>query len=199
MSRTANSPNTPRIWQDKNTSQHANLASQHSLPSGGEIMVYRWENGFAEGWLQLDEEGKQDRMPIDFPRKLVKQVTEKEGVVPSNDRFKGMVIISKLKLDDISDSFDWYELKVIVETTWTKAEYENVTSSNSIGPIGGKIKLDKNNLESKKNTETQNIFQGGGGVFASTIKNNFLKVHPFGSNKSWLELEIVPIDQVNLR
>ena len=89
----------PRIWPDP---EATDLAKQMVtlLGPGSDVDVFRWENGFVEGWAQFDGNGGPNRIPLDRQRHLIEQMADEAGVeVPQASWLSGMAIVGRAKVD----------------------------------------------------------------------------------------------------
>jgi hypothetical protein len=83
----------PRIWPD---TEATDVAKQMLtlLGPGSDVNVYRWENGFVEGWAQFDDDGGPKGVPLEQQRRLVEQMSDEAGVlVPEASWQSGMAIV----------------------------------------------------------------------------------------------------------
>ncbi|MGO9469428.1 MAG: hypothetical protein ACLQVF_35360 [Isosphaeraceae bacterium] len=131
----------PRIWPDTETTDITKLMAT-LLGPGSDINVYRWENGFVEGWVQFDGDGSPNRIPLDYQRHLVNQMSDEMGVeVPEASWLSGMAIVGRTKVNQAGPDgggYDWYECKLVIQTKWAGPDR---TSIQSIGPVSGRLKV----------------------------------------------------------
>jgi hypothetical protein len=178
----------PKIWRDAEATKVAALTASLSAP-GGDVSVYRWENGFVEGWVQFDGDGSPDRTPLDFLRRTVDQFLDQEaGRVPAAERFSGIAIVSRTKAHQAGSDgggYDWYDCKVLIQATLASADRTS-TSSVGVGAISGRLKVAPR--------EGQQV------VFSDEVGGTVCRLRKPGMKSSdgpiWMELKVItPTDK----
>jgi hypothetical protein len=178
----------PKIWRDAEATKVAALTASLSAP-GGDVSVYRWENGFVEGWVQFDGDGSPDRTPLDFLRRTVDQFLDQEaGRVPAAERLSGIAIVSRTKAHQAGSDgggYDWYDCKVLIQATLASADRTS-TSSVGVGAISGRLKVARR--------EGQQV------VFSDEVGRTVCRLRKPGMKSSdgpiWMELKVItPTDK----
>jgi hypothetical protein len=178
----------PKIWRDAEATKVAALTASLSAP-GGDVSVYRWENGFVEGWVQFDGDGSPDRTPLDFLRRMVDQFSDQEaGRVPAAERLSGIAIVSRTKAHQAGSDgggYDWYDCKVLIQATLASADRTS-TSSVGVGAISGRLKVARR--------EGQQV------VFSDEVGGTVCRLRKPGMKSSdgpvWMELKVItPTDK----
>jgi hypothetical protein len=182
----------PKIWRDAEATKVAALTASLSAPEsapGGDVSVYRWENGFVEGWVQFDGDGGPNRTPLEFLRRIIDQFVDQEGGrVPPPERLSGIAIVSRTKANQAgSDAgeYDWYVCKVLIQATLASADRTS-TSSVGVGAVSGRLKVARR--------EGQQV------VFSDDVKETVCRLRKPGMKSSdgpiWMELKVItPTDQ----
>ena len=156
---------------------------------GRDVSVYRWENGFVEGWVQFDGDGSPDRTPLDFLRRIVDQFLDQEaGRVPAAERLSGIAIVSRTKAHQAGSDdggYDWYDCKVLIQATLASADRTS-TSSVGVGAISGRLKVARR--------EGQQV------VFSDEVGGTVCRLRKPGMKSSdgpiWMELKVItPTDK----
>jgi hypothetical protein len=131
----------PRIWHDPEATDVGKLMVT-LLGPGSDVDVYRWENGFVEGWAQFDGDSGPERIPLDHQRHLVEQMSDAAGVeAPEASWSSGMAIIGRKKVNQPAPEgggYDWYECKVVIQTKWAGPDRSFI---QTIGPLSGRLKV----------------------------------------------------------
>jgi hypothetical protein len=182
----------PKIWRDAEATKvaalTASLTAAESAPAG-DVSVYRWENGFVEGWVQFDGDGGPDRPPLDLLRRIINQFLDQEGGrAPAAERLSGIAIVSRTKaLQAASDAgeYDWYACKILIQATLASADRTS-TSSVGVGAISGRLKVAR--------TEGQQV------NFSDEVGGTLCRLRKPGMKSSdgpiWMELKVItPTDR----
>jgi hypothetical protein len=177
----------PKIWRDAEATKvaalTASLSASESAP-GGEVSVYRWENGFVEGWVQFDGDGGPDRTPLDPLRRILDQFLNQEGGrVPAAERLSGIAIVSRTKAHQAASDageYDWYVCKLLIQATLASADRTS-TSSVGVGAMSGRLKVARR--------EGQQV------VFSDEVGGTVCRLHKPGMKNSdgpiWMELKVI--------
>jgi hypothetical protein len=182
----------PKIWRDAEATNVAALTASLSAPEsapGGDVSVYRWQNGFVEGWVQFDGDVGPDRKPLDLLRRIIDQFFDQEGGrVPAAERLSGIAVVSRTKVYQAgSDAgeYDWYVCKVLIQATLASADRTS-TSSVGVGAISGRLKVPRK--------EGQQV------LFTDEVGGTVCQLRKPGMKSSdgpiWMELKVItPTDR----
>jgi hypothetical protein len=208
--REGNAPNTlakdqsksgPRIWLDRSGSEVAEMVA--NSPTRWLTTVYRWENGYVDGWVRFNDDGKPVRTPLDHQRRLVGTIALNErDQPPLAGRLSGMAIVqvSEDKSGSWDNRFVWFKCAITIQTNWFEVHDGENSARSARNVVSGWVRMKRDrgpngpDGDGKQSAPPRGPRMGHGGV---TGDPSVIRFEMFtGDNESqegdvWLELRLL--------